>query len=109
MSADPTELEFINDQERQYFAEAVIGVDIREFLASSTGRFLRGCAEAEYNKARDRMFEINPYTPTGKQEYEQLKADAWAASHFTIWCVEAMQRGNESETMLKQMRQGEER
>ena len=106
--ADPTQLEFINEAEEQYFAEAVIGVEVREFLTSSAGRFLHGCAKAEYDICRDKMFDLDPYTPEGKREYLKLKADAWAASHFMQWCVEAMQRGDESEVMLKAMREGEE-
>jgi hypothetical protein len=54
------------------------------------------------------MFDVDPYTPEGKQKYLKLKADAWAAAHFLQWCVEAMTRGDEAETMLNAMREGEE-
>ena len=108
--ADPTQLEFINDSEEQYFAEAVIGEEVRQFLSSSVGRFLHGCAKAQYDKCRDKIFDIDLYTAEGKREYEKLKMDAWAASHFMQWCVQAMQQGNEAETMLNEIReQGEER
>lgn len=106
--ADPTQLEFINETERQYFAEAVIGEEIRQFLSSSIGRFLHGCAKAEYDICRDAMFDLDPYTPEGKMKYQNLKAKAWSASHFMQWCIEAMQRGDESEVMLKNIREGEE-
>ena len=105
--ADPTQLEFINEQEQQYFAEAVIGEEVRQFLSSSVGRFLHGCAKAQYDQCRDKMFDLDPYTPEGKREYEDLKKEAWAASHFMQWCVEAMQRGDESEILMK--RDGEQR
>ena len=107
--ADPTQLEFINEAEQQFFAEAVIGIEVRDFLVSSVGRFLHGCAKAEYDRCRDEMFDLDPYTPEGKREYMKLKADAWAASHFMQWCIESVRRGEEAEAMLKDIREGEER
>lgn len=102
--ADPTQLQFINEREREYFAEAVLGEEIRQFLTSSVGQFLHGCAQSEYDRCRDKMFEIDPYTIEGKKEYQKLKADAWAASHFLQWIVEAITRGNQAEVLLNQMR-----
>lgn len=102
MAADPTQLKFINESERQYFAEAVIGEEVRQFLVSSTGRFLHGCAKAEYDRCRDRIFDIDVYTQEGKQEYMKLKADAWAAAHFMQWCAEAMHNGDTAAVMLEQ-------
>ena len=107
--ADPTQLEFINDAEEQYFAEAVIGVEMKGFLLSSAGKFLHGCAKAEYDLCRDKMFDLDPYTPEGKREYLKLKAQAWAASHFLQWFVESMQRGEEAEVMLNAIREGDQR
>ena len=108
--ADPTQLEFISEAEQRYFAEAVIGEEVRQFLVSSVGTYLRGRAEGEYNRCRDEMFEIEDvYTQEGKKEFLKLKAQAWAASHFTLWCVEAMRHGDEAEVLLNDSREGEER
>ena len=106
--ADPTQLEgitFISDQERQYFAEAVIGEEVRQFLVSSVGKFLHGCAQAEYDECRNEMFDLDPYTPDGKREYMRLKAKAWAAVHFMEWCVEAIQNGQNAATQLESYRE----
>jgi len=105
MAADPTQLKFINEAERQFFAEAVIGEETRQFLVSQTGRYLHGCAKQEFERCRAEMFEFDPYTPEGKKRYQQLKADAWAAQHFMQWCVETMQKGDNATTMLKTMRE----
>ena len=105
--ADPTQLEFINDTEAQYFAEAVIGEEVRQFLTSTIGRYLHGCAKSEYDQCRDKMFDLDPYSAEGKREYLKLKAKAWSASHFMQWCVEAMQKGSEAETLMNEMRDGE--
>lgn len=103
--ADPAQLEFINDQEREFFAEAVLGEEVRQFLSSTTGRYLHGCAKQEYDRCRDEMFDIDPYTPEGKREYLKLKADAAAAANFLRWCVEAVTRGSQAATMLENYRE----
>jgi len=94
---------FVNEQERAYFAEAVLGQEVMQFLASSVGQFLHGCAKSKYDECRDQIFELDPYTSEGKKRYEQLKADAWAAQHFMQWCVEAIQSGDQAEAMLQQI------
>lgn len=103
--ADPTQLEFINEQEREYFAEAVLGEDARQFLQSSVGRYLHGCARQEYDRCRDKMFDTDPYTPEGKREWARLKQDAAAAAHFLRWCVDVIQRGDQAATMLETYRE----
>ena len=104
MAADPTQLTFINDAERIYFAEAIVGEETRQFLVSQTGRYLHGCAKQEFDRCRAEMFDFDPYTPEGKKRYQQLKADAWAAQHFMQWCSEAIQRGDNAATMLESIR-----
>ena len=101
----PSDLEFVNDQEREYFAEAVVGEEVRQFPTSSTGSYLHGCAKQEYDRCRNEMFDLDPYTPLGKQEYLKLKADAQAAAHFLRWCVDAMTRGDQAASMLENYRE----
>ncbi|MHC4362435.1 MAG: hypothetical protein ACYSTZ_06375 [Planctomycetota bacterium] len=101
----PSDIEFVNEQERQYFAEAVIGEEVRQFLVSDTGRYLHGRAKQEYDRCRDLMFDLDPYTPQGKQEFLKLKADAAAAAHFLRWCVEAISLGEQSAVMLENYRE----
>ena len=108
MAANPTQLAFINDTERQYFAEAVIGEEIRLFLVSSAGRYLHGCAKQEFEDCQKEMFEFDPYTPEGKKRYQELRANAWAAQNFLKWCVEAMQKGDNAGTMLEVIRTEEQ-
>ena len=108
--ADPTlpsSIEFVNEQEREYFAEAVIGEEVRQFLLSSVGQYLHGCARQEYDLCRDKMFNIDPYMPEGKQEFLKLKREAAAAGFFMRWCVEAMSRGDQATTMLENYREAE--
>ena len=107
MAADPTQLgiEFTDDQERQYYAEAVIGEDVRNFLNSTTGQLLKGRAEQVKQKCIEEMFEIDPYTPEGKKEHARIKQESWCANHFLLWCIDAIIEGNQAEVLLKQYRE----
>lgn len=101
----PSEIEFVNEQEREYFAEAVLGEEARQFLQSTVGRYLHGCAKQEYDRCRDEMFDCDPYTPEGKREWTKLKRNAAASQHFMRWCVEAITRGDQAAAMLEGYRE----
>ena len=101
----PSDIDFIDEQERAYFAEAVVGQEIQGFLTSDVGRYLHGRAKQEYDRCRDEMFDLDPYTPEGKRKFLKLKADAQAAAWFMRWCVEAIQNGNNAEVMLENYRE----
>lgn len=103
----PSDIQFIDENEREYFAEAVVGQEMQEFLTSQVGQYLHGCAKQEYDRCRDEMFDTDPWTPEGKQKFLQLKADAAAAAHFMRWCAEAITRGQQAEFMLANYREDE--
>lgn len=102
--ADPTQsmenIHFVNERERMYFAEASLGIEVQQFLESTVGRYLHGCAKQEYDQARSDAFELDPYTPEGKKKWQELQNKARAAEHFMRWCVEAIQAGKNAEMML---------
>lgn len=101
----PSDIGFVSEQERQYFAEAVLGEEVRQFLQSSVGRYLHGCAKQEYDRCRDQMWDTDPYTPEGKREWTKLRREAAAAAFFLRWCVEAIQRGDQAGVMLENYRE----
>lgn len=106
--AEPTQLgrhiEFINERERELFAESMLGEEATNFVNSTTGQYLHGRAKAIFNKCVDEMFEIDPYTPEGKKAHAKLKQEAWCAEHFIKWCVDVIQNGNEAATQLSTYR-----
>ena len=107
MAADPTQLSgirFINDQERQYFAEAMVGEEVTSFLNSTSGQYLHGRAKKVYNQCVQDMFEINPYTAEGKKEHDRIKRDAWCALHFMEWCSDAIIEGKQAAVQLETYR-----
>lgn len=106
--ADPTQLdthiEFVSEQEQQFFAEAMLGDEVRDFLNSTTGRFLHGRAKIVRDKCVSELFELDPYTPEGKREFEKLKREASIAEYFMQWCAEAIINGNNAESQLSEYR-----
>jgi len=107
--ADPTQLgshiEFINEQERQYFAEAMVGEEVNSFLNSTTGMFLHGRAKQVRQKCIEEMFDLDPYTPEGKKEHARIKREAWCAEHFIQWCSEAIIEGRQAAILLENYRE----
>ena len=98
-------VEFINDQERQYFAEAMVGEDVRSFLNSTAGIYLHGRAKQVYAQCQKELFEIDPYTPEGKKTYERIRREAWCAQQFLRWCAEAIMDGQNAATQLESYRE----
>lgn len=108
--AEPTQraighIEFISDQEQQFFAEAMLGESVRDFLVSDTGRYLHGRAKHDFNQCVKESFKIDPYTSEGKRQYENLKQKAQAAENFMKWCAEAIINGDTASTQLENYRQ----
>jgi len=111
MSADPTQLshiEFVNETEREYFAQAMVGEEVAGFLNATTGRYLHGRARQVFNECIKEMFDIDPYTPEGKKAHTRLKRDAWCAENFMKWCADAIIEGRQAATQLETYRDGEE-
>ncbi len=111
MSADPTQLshiEFVNETEREYFAQAMVGEEVLSFLNTTTGMYLHGRAKQVFDERLKEMFDIDPYTPEGKKAHTRLRRDAWCAEHFMKWCVDAIEDGKTAATQLETYRDGEE-
>lgn len=103
-SSQISHLSFVDEQEKQYFAEAVVGQEMLDFLNSTTGQFLHGCAKQVKQECVAKMFELDPYSAKGKKEHERIKREAWCAQHFMKWCAEAIQTGRDAETLLNDYR-----
>jgi DNA polymerase elongation subunit (family B) len=103
--ADPTQLEnidFVSEQERDWFIEAVLGEEVQNFLNSSTGRYLHGRAKGDYDECVRKMFKLDPYTAEGKKEHARLKEKASHAENFVKWIADVIQNGRTAEALIKQ-------
>lgn len=90
---DFASLQFVDMQEREYFAKAKLSEDVRVFLSSDTGRYLHGCARQAVEEYRDALEKCNPNSLFGKRKIRKLQADCAAARMFMTWCAEAIQEG----------------
>ena len=107
--ADLDNLEFVNDQERQYFAQAQLGEQVYQFLHSPTGRYLHGCAKQEINALRDELERCDLDTRLGRwwagRKIRKLQRKAAAARYFMQWCAEAINNGEFAYQHLTQQNQ----
>lgn len=86
-------LEFLNDQERIYFAQARLGEETIQFLNSNVGKYLHGCAKQEVEELRNALEECNPDSIFGRRKIRRLQKKAESARYFLQWCAEAINQG----------------
>ena len=86
-------LEFLNDQERTYFAQARLGEEVIQFLNSNVGKYLHGCAKQEVEELRNALEECNPDSIFGRRKIRRLQRKVGAARYFMQWCAEAINQG----------------
>lgn len=109
--ADTTEqellntLQFVDDREKQYFAEAQLGLQVRDFLASPAGRYLHGRAKLELEEVKEELLKLNPYSLFGRRAFKRLKERQAHAENFMRWCAEAITEGVQAERKLEEYRE----
>ena len=101
---DYSQINFVSDKERVLFEEARLGIDVTTFLNTQHGRYLHGRARNELERIRNELQTLNPFEKGGRQKWEDLQREAWCAEHFMLWCVEAINYGNEAQVNLESFR-----
>lgn len=102
---DYSGVEFINEQERQYFAEAHLGEQVREFLTSPVGRYLHGRAKADMENGKNKLADIDPRTSEGIAAWKEVKQEMAHAEMFIRYCAEAIANGDMAAQQLEEYRQ----
>ena len=103
---DYSQIQFINEQERIYFAEAHLGEQARDFLLSPIGRYLHGRAKQIVDLGKDTLAEIeDPTTPEGVALWKQTKQEMAHAESFMAWLADAMINGDNAAKQLEEYRQ----
>jgi hypothetical protein len=97
-------IQFIDNAERDYFAQAKLAEDTKDFLVSSVGRYLHGCAKQEVEQYRDALEQCNPDSVFGKRKIRRLQRKAESARYFMTWCAEAIQVGEMAYQQLEEYR-----
>ena len=102
---DYSNVHFVSDQEREYFAEAHLGEQVREFLQSPVGRYLHGRAKADIDEGKDKLADIDPRTSEGIAEWKQVKQDMANAEAFMRYLADAINHGDMAAQLLEEYRE----
>jgi len=97
-------IEFVDDQERQYLAEAQLGHDTIKFLRSPVGRLLHGRAKQEYEQAKEELLEINPDSRKGRKAFKKIQERIQHARWFIRWCADVIENGDIAIVQLEEYR-----
>lgn len=90
-------LEFVSEREQTLFAQAQLGEQLRDFLATPAGRYLFGRAQIEIAKCKDELLEIDEHLLGDEEiamQVRKIKRRAWCAEHFIVWLSEAIGEGD---------------
>jgi hypothetical protein len=93
---------FIDEVEETFYAEVLLGDELRRFLESDLGRTLRGMATQDRNEAAFKMLEVKP---DDVKTIQELQFQARCAENFTNYLAELFNRSALAEQQLKDYRQ----
>ena len=86
-------LEFVDKNEREHFARAQLGEQIKEFLRGPAGRYLHGRAKQQLTECQEKALSCNPNSFFGRRKLKAIQHDAGIARAFMTWCADAIQDG----------------
>ena len=78
---------------KELYAEAILGKDTEEFVASEIGQFLIGCAEQEAQEAMEQLKTVYPWR---KRKITELQNKIWRAEMFESWLAELVIKGTQA-------------
>lgn len=80
-------------------AEAILGRDAQEFLATELGQYLLGRCSQEKADALSQLARVSPWR---RNRIRQLQNEVWRAESVTSWLAELISSGKEAEIALEQ-------
>lgn len=95
-------LEFVEEGQLLRYAEAKLGVQIEEFVASPIGRFVIGSARQEIGEFIDWALSDD----CNAEEFKQRRAKALAARTLVGWFAEQVASGLSAEQSLRESERG---
>ena len=108
MAADQAGINFVDDTERELFAQAVLAEDVRTFLRSHpVGRYLHERAKAEILAAQQEALEVDADAwPLfrGRNKLRRIRQRADVARAFINWLADALIEGDQAATQLEEYR-----
>lgn len=101
------DLQFTSISQRTYFTEARLGLEVEDFLRSNTGKILQHRAIQQCEEAKQAMCDLDVDDPTDRVTYKRHRFKMAVADQFLRWCVEAIQNGQTSEQLVKELEEHE--
>lgn len=80
-------------------AEAVLGRDAEEFLASELGRYIVGRCDQEVADALDELSRVSPWR---RRRIKDLQNKVWRAKSVKGWMAELISDGKAAEAALEE-------
>lgn len=106
--ADQAEISFIDEKERELFARATLGDDIRDFLRSPVGRYLHGRAKQQLEESKIDALAVDPDGWRAffvRRKLRQIRLRAEIARSFMKWCADAIVDGDHAARELDEYRE----
>lgn len=97
-------IDFIDEQERLYFAQARLGSDTLMFMRSPVGRYLHGRAKQEVDEVKEELLDCNPDSFFGRRKIRKLQKKSNTAQLFMRWCVDIIEEGEVATKELENYR-----
>ena len=92
-------IESLNPEARVLFAEAVLGKDAVDFMATELGRYVVGCAQEEIKDAYTSLKKTSPWRIFRIQE---LQNEIWRAEKLLAWLQDLIVSGKRATQILDQ-------
>ncbi len=91
-------LRSLSPESRTFFAEAALGRDAREFVASDLGRYMVGCARQDVADAQEKLARCLPFR---WKRIQQLQNEIRVAEQFLGYIRDLIIRGKAAELTLE--------
>jgi len=82
-------------------AEAALGRDAEEFIASDIGRYILGRCDMEIEEASEKLSVVSPWR---RNRIRQLQNEIWRAKSVKSWLAELITIGKQAESVLDEDR-----
>lgn len=89
----------MSDSNAELYAEAILGKDAEEFLASDIGRFIIARSDEE---AQEAMGQLKTCFPWRRRKITELQNRIWRAESLQSWLGELIIRGRQATDQLEQ-------
>lgn len=97
-------LDFVDEKEREYFATAQLGEQVREFLVSPTGRLLHGRMKQRFEEAKTEALKCNVGSWWGRRKALGWQRQAEIAQSFMRILADTIIDGEHAYNELKSYR-----